>query len=115
MATPGVAENYRLILWSCILTVAIEILTCLLRFGFRLESTRSTASSIGRLTAGIRIHHGYIGLFVILIACWQWDRRPKIGFWLLATGLALVFSDLIHHFVVLWIVVGDPQFDLVYP
>lgn len=115
MATPGVNNNRRLILGTCFLTVVIEIVTCMLRFGYHLESTRSTASSIGRLTAGVRIHHSYIGLFVILIACWQWDRRPKVGFWLLGTGLALIFSDLIHHLVVLWIVVGDPQFDLVYP
>jgi len=29
-------------------------------------------------------------------------------------GLALVLSDHIHHFIVLWYFVGSPQFDLFY-
>ena len=31
-----------------------------------------------------------------------------------ARGTALVVSDAVHHFVVLWLVEGDPQFHLWY-
>jgi len=107
--------NQRLVLWSLLLTIVFEALTCVLRFGLELQSTRATASTIGWLTGGIRIHHSYIGLAMIVCSCWLWNRRPQSAFWLLAIGLGLLFSDLIHHFVVLWVIVGDPQFDLVYP
>jgi hypothetical protein len=33
----------------------------------------------------------------------------------LAIGLGLFFSDVIHHFLVLWPIEGNPQFDLWYP
>lgn len=107
--------NRALLIWSLVLTAAFEVVTVLLRFGFRLESTRDTASTVGRLTLGLRIHHSYIGLIIILLACFLWTRFPRAGFWLLATGIGLLLSDLIHHFLVLWVVFGDPQFDLVYP
>jgi hypothetical protein len=45
----------------------------------------------------------------LLAARGPWRRR------LLVAGAALALSDLVHHFVVLWLVVGDPEFHLVYP
>ncbi len=100
---------------SILLTIVIEAVTCLLRFGCRLESTKHTASTIGMLTCGIRIHHGYIGGGAMLLACWLWERFPVASKWLLVVGLALFVSDAVHHFLVLWPVTGSPQFDLVYP
>lgn len=108
-------QNRSLTLWAVGLTVFFEVITCVMRFGLRLESTRNTASTIGRLTCGIRIHHSYIGAFMILVACWLWNRYPKTTWWMLAVGLGLFFSDMIHHFFVLWPLVGSPQFDLTYP
>jgi len=105
----------RLFVWSVLITIAIEGLTCVLRYGCRLESTRDTASTIGRLTCGLRIHHSYIGLAVVLASCWFWERFPRQAWWALAIGLALFFSDMIHHFLVLWPIEGSPQFDLWYP
>ncbi|MEQ9406294.1 MAG: hypothetical protein RIK87_01155 [Fuerstiella sp.] len=109
------ARKRSLVLWAVGLTVAIEAFTCLLRFGLRLQSTRDTASTIGHLTCGLRIHHSYIGGVLMLVACWLWDRYSAASWWLLAIGLGLFFSDMIHHFMVLWILEGSPQFDLVYP
>jgi len=100
------------------LTVLIEGVTCILRFGFRLESTKHTASTIGRLTFGLRIHHGYVGLLVAVAALVAMKCRPEWSAWAriaLAVGIALVASDAIHHFLVLWPVTGSPHFDLVYP
>jgi len=109
------ATNGRIIVWTVVFTVLCEAITCVMRFGLRLESTRDTASTVGRLTGGLRIHHSYLGLVMILISSWVWERYPRAAFWLLTLGSGLLFSDLIHHFLVLWPVTGSPQFDLVYP
>lgn len=102
-------------LWVIGLTMALELLTCVLRFGLRLESTRDTASVLAGLTCGVRIHHSYIGGLMMLIASGLWKRSATLAWWLLVIGLALFFSDMIHHFLVLWPIVGSPQFDLTYP
>ena len=115
--TPKTYEVARrsLTAWVVGFTLLFEIITCVMRFGLRLESTKHTASTIGILTCGIRIHHSYIGGAMILVACWLWHRFPKATWWMLAVGLGLFFSDMIHHFLVLWPTVGSPQFDLTYP
>jgi hypothetical protein len=95
-------------------TVVFELLTLVLRFGFSLESTRDTASTVGYVTAGVRVHHGYVGVALLPLAAWLplravwWERR------LAAVGGGLLASDLVHHFVVLWLLTGSPQFDLFY-
>ena len=104
----------RVMLHGLIWAVLFEILTCVLRFGFSLESTRDTASTIGQLTLGIRIHHSYIGIACIAAAFWLEPRFPRSSVHLLAVGIGLFVSDMIHHFVVLWIITGNPQFDLLY-
>lgn len=106
----------RITLWSCVaLTLAIELICIVLRFGFGAESTAATASTIGVLTFGIRIHHGYVGALLIPLGLAWKIRRQSIGWSLFVIGIALVFSDLIHHFLVLWPITGSPHFDLVYP
>jgi len=107
--------NRQLIVWSVVFTIVFEVFTCVMRFGLRLESTRHTASTIGRLTWGLRIHHSYPGLLLIAVASWVWDPYPRLAFWLLTIGGGLLLSDLVHHFLVLWPVTGSPQFDLLYP
>ena len=42
-------------------------------------------------------------------------RWPLLGRWVLVIGIALVASDLVHHFLVLWPIVCSPEFDLFYP
>lgn len=107
--------NRQLWVAAAVLTVAFEVLTCLLRFGLKLESTRDTASLLSRFTCGYRIHHSYIGALMMVVAGICWNKNPRLFSWCLAIGLGLFFSDLIHHFLVLWPIVGSPQFDLVYP
>jgi len=98
---------------TLLLAAVIEAVTVALRFGFGLEATRDTAASVGRLTFGYRIHHGLVGLLILLASAFVsdavWKRRLAI------LGGALALSDAIHHFVILWAVTGSPQFDLVYP
>lgn len=111
------AENDHWSFWAWVLglTAVVEIFTCVLRFGLRLESTRDTATVLSGITCGLRIHHSYIGGVMVLMAAAIWARKPSVAWWTLVFGLALFFSDMIHHFLVLWPIVGSPQFDLTYP
>lgn len=103
----------KILLWIAILTLLFEAMTAALRFGFGLQATQSTAF-IGNLTFGIRIHHGYLGIILLLFSL-----IPALPIYfrniLLILGSSLLLSDLIHHFIVLWLITGDPQFHLTYP
>jgi len=100
------------IAWCLLLAAAIEILTCLLRFGFHLEASRDTDFLCG-ITCGLRIHHAYLGLVLIVLGL-LFARGPVLQ-WSVIVGAALVISDLVHHFLVLWTVTGKPEFQLFYP
>ncbi|GAF69592.1 unnamed protein product, partial [marine sediment metagenome] len=102
-------------LLAVVLTIAIECGTILFRFGFGWKSQEVTVSTVGRLTGGIRIHHGYIGVLLAIAALGLGRYHEAAGGRLLVLGIALLCSDLIHHFLVLWPVTGNPEFYLVYP
>lgn len=86
-------------------TAGFELLTCLFRFGLGLRS-KVYANRYRRFTLGIRIHHAYFAAAVVPLALGvpmeAWLRDV-----LLAASAGLVFSDLLHHFVVLPIVTGE--------
>jgi hypothetical protein len=106
--------RWQILLYAVALTFLVELFTVVMRFGFALESTRDTASTVGVLTMGIRVHHGYIGLALIALAFVLRGNKILMN-WLLIVGIALFASDMIHHFLVLWPVTGSPEFHLVYP
>jgi hypothetical protein len=99
-------------LWCLALTAGVELFTCLLRFGFSLESQKHSAW-MAPLTFGHRVHHGYWGMLLVLIAAFAW-RKCALRKTLLIVGGALFFSDMIHHFLVLWPVTGSPEFHFRY-
>lgn len=101
------------IVWGAILGIVIETITCILRFVLDLQSTRDTGH-LRHFTFGLRIHHGYIGLIAIVFAMGLTMPR-SVRRWGFVIGMALLVSDLVHHFIVLWYTTGSPQFDLVYP
>jgi len=108
----SVSANLASAILACLLlATAIELVTCLLRFGLHLEATRDT-SALGGLTFGLRIHHGYVGLAMMIVGLLL--ARGIVLRWLLIVGAALVVSDLVHHFLILWLITGSPQFDLFY-
>ncbi|MCK5684173.1 hypothetical protein KAJ27_08625 [bacterium] len=100
-------------LYIFLLTFLIEAVTVLFRYGFKMESTRDTKNWIAPLTFGIRIHHGYIGLLLVILSMLCFRRWKHHG-WVEIIGYSMLYSDLIHHFLVLWPIEGSPQFDLVY-
>lgn len=101
------------VLWGLALAAAMEAVTILFRFGFGLQATRDTRW-LRRLTFGLRIHHGYWGVLLLLavpfMGAWPHLREAAI-----VLGLGLAVSDLVHHFAVLWPITGSPEFDLRYP
>lgn len=103
----------KILFWIAILTLVIEAITALLRFGFGIQSTQSTAF-IANYTFGIRIHHGYLGVILLLIALIS-TIPVYVRNILIILGSSMLLSDLIHHFIVLWLITGDPQFHLTYP
>jgi len=100
--------------WSVVLTVSMEAVTATMRFGFGMKSRECTGSTIGVLTGGIRIHHGYIGVLIVIAALILGKANPAFCRLMLIVGIALIASDLAHHFLVLWPIVGSPGFDFTY-
>ncbi|MEK9167042.1 MAG: hypothetical protein AAB836_01945 [Patescibacteria group bacterium] len=86
-----------MILKVIVLTLIIESATILGRFFF--GSIKEKYKKI-KSPYKIRIHHGYIGLVMMLI------QNETV----LILGTALFFSDLIHHFLVLPLWVGRTEF-----
>jgi hypothetical protein len=99
--------------FGLLLATLIELVTVCFRFGLRLQATRDTRA-VGRLTGGVRIHHGYFGI-VLAPAAWSVAGGAGLSNLLLIGAIGLSFSDLVHHFLVLWPITGSPEFDLVYP
>jgi hypothetical protein len=95
------------------LTLIIELITIFLRFGLNMKTSNTTTLIVGKFTFGIRIHHGYIGILLIIMAVFF--PTALVSNWLLITGMSLFLSDVIHHFLVLWPITGSPEFDLLYP
>jgi hypothetical protein len=89
----------------------VELLTVLLRFGFRLESQIHT-KKIGKITRGYRAHHGYYGVpLLAFAAALPLGLAANV---MIIAGLGLLVSDLIHHFLVLWPVTGHHEFFIRY-
>ena len=104
--------------WAIVLTLLFEAVTVLFRFGFKVQATRDTAKYVARWTRGFRIHHGYWGVPLLLLggaALGASIGPAQAAAWMVIVGLALIKSDLIHHFLVLWPITGRHEFDLVYP
>ncbi len=107
-------SGWRVFLFGLLLAMPLEAVTAWLRFGLGKQSTRDTGA-IGTMTFGLRIHHGYVGIVLLLVAWAFFGRSAGWRNAFLIVGLALVVSDLAHHFLVLWPITGSPHFDLVYP
>lgn len=93
-----------------LLTVVIELITVFFRFGLELKAREATRAAAG-ITFGLRIHHGYIGLLIMIAAAFLNEKYKKYAF---IAGAALFLSDLIHHFIVLKLITGSPEFDIFY-
>lgn len=55
----------------------------------------------------LRIHHMFWGILVLIIGLTLAKRYPKISPWIAGIGIGLFLSDVIHHFIVLPLWVGN--------
>lgn len=98
--------------------LVFEWVTYYFRFILGMEGTKFTRV-VGKFTGGLRIHHGYIGVLLVLTRNWfPTSTLPIVGDWQqLASmiGWGCILSDGIHHFYVLYPYTGSHDFDLVYP
>jgi len=96
--------------WVIILTLFFEFLTIFARFIFKMSSKENYIWVMKKLKLKffIHMHHGIIGAIVVIIAFFY-----PVPF-LMTIGLAMFFSDAIHHFLVLYYVIGHPEFHVVY-
>ncbi|MFH1422811.1 MAG: hypothetical protein ABIH42_08895 [Planctomycetota bacterium] len=101
----------RTFIYGLILSAVIEGITIFVRFGLGVEATRDTRW-LSPYTFGIRDHHLYYGILLLLISVFVSDKFWKNSFFII--GISCFVSDLVHHFVVLWLITGSPQFDLTY-
>lgn len=88
-----------------ILTLIIELSAIIGRLAF--GSIRGWHGNLQKLTSLSipRIHHGYIGIALLLIAHFFHPSKT-----LTMIGAALLLSDLLHHFVVLPLWIGRTEF-----
>ena len=92
--------NIPFILWTACF---IELTTYIFRFGFNIHSKTIQE----KFNFPLRIHHMYLGFFLILlgfffpIALFPDFILNGTAITLLDLGLAIILSDMIHHFFIL--------------
>ena len=98
-------------IWTVIiLTIAIEFLTLFNRFFLKLSSKEIYIKIIKRLDLKffVHVHHSIFGLVLAIVSYY-------FGFVLFFNfGVAMILSDAIHHVLVLWPILGHPEFHIVY-
>ena len=84
-------------------TIGFELLTLAVRFGSGVSAVEfnETAPLIAQ------IHHMFWSVPLFAVAPLTLRRWPRVTGALVGTGLGFILSDLIHHFIVLPILVGN--------
>lgn len=98
---------------ALLVTVVIEAITILFRFGFNMRAN-SDLAFLSYWTGGLRIHHLKLGLLLCMVA-FATGTAPYWHNTMIIVGSALVVSDVTHHFLVLWPLTGSHEFNLTYP
>ena len=95
-------RSSAVLLWTVVSTVLVEAVTLYLRFrrGIRATEFNQTAPLL------LQIHHMFWSLPLLAVVWLAW-RKARLSGALLGIALGLVLSDLMHHFVVLPLIVGN--------
>ena len=88
--------------WTVISTLAVESITVYLRFRSGIAATEFNQTAPFLL----QIHHMFWSLPLLVITPLVW-RKPKLSGALLGIACGLILSDLLHHFLVLPLTVGN--------
>jgi hypothetical protein len=91
-----------IIIWAVVSTILIEAVTVYLRFNGGISATEynQTAPLL------MQIHHMFWSVPLLLLVPLLWPR-PRLSGALLGLALGFILSDLLHHFVVLPLTVGN--------
>jgi hypothetical protein len=84
-------------------TVAVEAVTLAARFAAGLSAAEFNAGAPPLL---LQMHHMFWSLPLLAIVPFVW-RRPRLSGSLLGISFGLIASDLLHHFLVLPLTVGN--------
>jgi len=90
------------VVWTVVSTVLVEAITIYLRFrsGVSASEFNKTAPLL------LQIHHMFWSIPLIVVVWLVW-RKVRLSGALLGIALGLILSDLLHHFVVLPLTVGN--------
>ncbi len=100
--TTSIAQRRAILTWGGTCTVATELITLYLRF--RVGATAVEFNQSAPLL--LQIHHMFWSIPLFAVAATVW-KRPKLSGALAGIGVGFVVSDLLHHFVVLPLIVGN--------
>jgi hypothetical protein len=101
-APAPVIRTRRLLGWCLVVTLLAELVTLWLRFGAGISAAEFNRSA----PLLLQIHHMFWGV-PLLVVTPLFLRRPRAAEALVGVSLGLILSDLVHHFVVLPIAVGN--------
>jgi hypothetical protein len=96
------ARRRALFVWLAATTLLAEAVTLYLRF----HTGMSAAEFNKDAPLLMQIHHMFWGVPLLPVAVWLW-RKPRVAGTLLGIAGGLLLSDLLHHFVILPLLVGN--------
>ena len=98
------ARRRTILIWTIALTLLFELITIIGRaVGGQSMGEWHTQHNTPTI---LRIHHMFWGALVFVIA-YALRNKHRLMIYVIAIGLALIFSDLIHHFVYSPLVYGN--------
>jgi len=97
----------KVIIYTALL---VELACILMRFVFKVSSKEIYVKIMRKfkLKKFYHFHHLFLGIIFALFFYFYEQEA------LFNVGLGIISSDLLHHFVVLWIIMGNPEFHIVY-
>ena len=105
MANRAARQGFRrhLLLFGVLVTVGFELLTVVVRFGTGVSAVEFNKKA----PLLLQIHHMFWSLPLFAAAAFTMRGLPRVTGALIGIGLGFIASDLVHHFVVLPILVGN--------
>ncbi|MEK6846875.1 MAG: hypothetical protein AABY16_01775 [Nanoarchaeota archaeon] len=97
--------------WLIIITaVIVEIITIVGRFKFNISTKNFWVSVMRHFNKKhwVHVHHIFLGLIISALALILESNLA------LNLGIGIALSDAVHHFLVLWPLVGSPEFHIMY-
>jgi hypothetical protein len=93
-----------------ITAIFIELVTLTVRFSFKIRAKDFYIKIMKKynLKKFYHFHHLFLGITIALIFYFYEQA------FLFSLGIGIAASDIIHHFVFLWLIAGNPEFHVVY-